>query len=229
MPASHLRTTPLRSRISPQQIRPFGRWLNADPAGLAGGLNLYAYVGDNPISGIDPLGLVRWGLLGKSVVGVVANGTVVVVGGALAETGVGAVAAVYAAYGLGANLGNIGNALIEHDAAPTGPAQTLTAIAFSNSKAAQNAGQIADLVVPILAGGFNPAEVADASALIIAKDASAGYNIAKGLITADQIADAGFTLGETVEQITAELNGVSATAFGINTALVRGSQGGRCP
>jgi RHS repeat-associated protein len=34
-----------------------GRFLTRDPAGYGGGINLYGYVGNSPLSGIDPLGL----------------------------------------------------------------------------------------------------------------------------------------------------------------------------
>jgi RHS repeat-associated protein len=36
-----------------------GRWMSRDPIFEAGGVNLYAYVGNNPVNGIDPSGLVK--------------------------------------------------------------------------------------------------------------------------------------------------------------------------
>ena len=39
-----------------------GRWLSKDPIGISGGLNLYAFCGNNPVNFVDPLGLQSYDL-----------------------------------------------------------------------------------------------------------------------------------------------------------------------
>ena len=44
-------------QAKPKRQTSLGRWLNQDPIGFDGGLNLYTYVGNNPIGLVDPSGL----------------------------------------------------------------------------------------------------------------------------------------------------------------------------
>jgi RHS repeat-associated protein len=57
----------------------YGRWRSMDPIGEAGGLNLYGYLGDDPLNSVDPLGLadglsIAWGTPAQSQVFIAPNG-----------------------------------------------------------------------------------------------------------------------------------------------------------
>ncbi len=64
-----------------------GRFINKDPIGLMGGLNLYAYVGNNAINWIDPHGLFRGDTFcegaGEMVAGAIEIGAIVTAVGTL--------------------------------------------------------------------------------------------------------------------------------------------------
>jgi len=72
-----------------------GRWTAKDPIGFAGGdTDLYGYVLNDPVNLIDPLGLIRWGTVGKGALATFGGSVAVVTGALVSTTGAGAIGGV---------------------------------------------------------------------------------------------------------------------------------------
>jgi RHS repeat-associated protein len=97
-----------------------GRWISRDPSGEGSGLNLYAYVMNNPINGFDPLGLLSWGQIAGYAIGVVAIGAAIATGGTAALAVSAAVGAVVGGITTGSWSGAANGAFVGAAAASVG-------------------------------------------------------------------------------------------------------------
>jgi RHS repeat-associated protein len=98
-----------------------GRFLQRDPIGYAMGMNLYAYVGNNPLNWIDPLGLFQfdwgafWGGAGQGALGGFLIGGGLILAGVSAPVmlGIGAIGLGISAYEIGSGRGLDGKKLTD--------------------------------------------------------------------------------------------------------------------
>ncbi|MGH2610065.1 MAG: RHS repeat-associated core domain-containing protein, partial [Tepidiformaceae bacterium] len=113
-----------------------GRWTQEDPIGIAGGVNLYQYAGNNPATFTDPFGLQGCDPPGSCMAKWVAVGTGVGVGGGAAVAAgctvgsggvciAGAPAIVAGGAALGASVGTLAGSIEENATALAASASEL--------------------------------------------------------------------------------------------------------
>jgi RHS repeat-associated protein len=142
-----------------------GRWLNRDPIGEKGGMNLYEYAGNSPGVYYDPYGLFNACGFGEALFGIGINGLGMIGGVGLmaAPTGVSQVIGlgVFArsTYGFGAGFANLWGSLWADTGAPNLSQGSLVkdaaALAFGNSPNVMALAHTADLGLDLItiAGG----------------------------------------------------------------------------
>jgi len=97
-----------------------GRFVTKDPIGFGGGdVNLYNYVGANPVNLGDPMGLINWPSVGEGALSLIGGGAAVVGGAYISTTGVGALigvpSVIAGSYGIGWGISQITGGLLDQE------------------------------------------------------------------------------------------------------------------